>query len=281
MRILTCFLPSSSGKATVAGFDCETQADEVRKRIGYLPENNPLYGEMRVREYLEFVASAKSFQGADRDKTVDQALVETDTDKVAGKLISQLSKGFKQRVGLAAALLGDPEVLILDEPTVGLDPAQIKEIRLLIRSLAGKRTIILSTHILPEVSAVCDHVVIINKGRVIEQDSTSNLAKKLSKSDKIQIQVQAGKDEVAAFLGKMDKIRRVSFKEESGNLVTFEVETDKNTDLRAALASAIVQKGWGLHELRFVGLALEDIFLQLVTEETHREAEASPTEVSA
>jgi ABC-2 type transport system ATP-binding protein len=282
MRMLTCFLPSTSGTATVAGFDCEKEPMEVRKRIGYLPENNPLYPEMRVREYLEFAAHAKGLTGGERDSTVKQAMAETDTDQVAGKLISQLSKGFKQRVGLAAALLGDPEVLILDEPTVGLDPAQIKEIRILIRSLAGRRTIILSTHILPEVSVVCDRVVIINQGRVVEQDSTANLSKKLSKSDKFQLAVKGPQAEVASLLEKMDKVKRVSLKEESEDGVsTFEVETGKAVDLRSAIAAAIIQKGWGLNELRFVGLALEDIFLQLVTQEAVKDGSEETAEALA
>ena len=277
MKMLTCFLPSTSGSATVAGFDCETEAMEVRKRIGYLPENNPLYTDMRVREYLDFAASAKGFKGAEGERTVNQALAETGTDLVAGKLISQLSKGYKQRVGLAAALLGDPEVLILDEPTVGLDPRQIAEIRTLIRSLAGRRTIILSTHILPEVAMVCDKVVIINQGRVVEQDTTANLSKKLSKSDKVQLQVQGPRAQVQAFLEKMDKVKKVSIKEEhEGDLTTFEVETGKAVDLRSSIAAAVIQKGWALNELRYVGLALEDIFLQLVTQEPNKElAEAA------
>ncbi|MES2202589.1 MAG: ATP-binding cassette domain-containing protein, partial [candidate division FCPU426 bacterium] len=190
MRILTCFLPASSGVAKVAGFDCEKEPMEVRRRIGYLPENNPLYPDMRVSEYLDFTASAKGFKGALKTQYIERALAETATDVVSGRLIGQLSKGYKQRVGLAQALLGDPSVLILDEPTVGLDPRQIADMRKLIRSLAGRRTIILSTHILPEVSMVCDHVVIINQGRVVEQDSTASLSKKLSKSDKIQIQIK-------------------------------------------------------------------------------------------
>jgi ABC-2 type transport system ATP-binding protein len=276
MRVLTCFLPASAGRATVAGFDCENEPMEVRRRIGYLPENNPLYLDMRVREYLEFAAHAKGLTGEAREETVNQALLETDTDQVAGRLIAQLSKGFRQRVGLAAALLGDPEVLILDEPTVGLDPRQIADIRSLIKSLAGRRTIILSTHILPEVSAVCDRVVIINKGKVIEQDKTSNLAKKVSKSDKIQVQVEGPRTKVAEFLEKMDKVKRVSVREEvSDDVTVFEVETAKSADLRASIAAAVVQKGWGLSELKYVGMALEDIFLQLVTQERPAEAEAA------
>lgn len=282
MKILTCFLPSSSGSATVAGFDCETQPMEVRRRIGYLPENNPLYPDMKVREYLEFAAHAKGYKGAERDRTVAQAMAETDTDQVSEKLIAQLSKGFKQRVGLAAALLGDPEVLILDEPTVGLDPRQIAEIRTLIKSLAGRRTIILSTHILPEVSIVCDRVVIINRGRVIEQDSTANLSKKLSKSDKIQLQIQGPKDDVLGYLQKLDKVVRASVKEEPADgPVTYEIEADKTRDLRADLSAAVIQRGWGLHEIRYVGLALEDIFLQLVTQETLKEDGSAFAEAAA
>ncbi len=268
MRILTCYLPASSGSAMVAGFDCETQAMEVRRRIGYLPENNPLYPEMRVREYLEFVAHAKGLKSSARHESVQRAMAETDTIQVAERLISQLSKGFKQRVGLAQALLGDPEVLILDEPTVGLDPRQIADIRALIKSLAGRRTIILSTHILPEVSMVCDRVVIINKGKVLEQDTTANLAKKLAKSDRVRIELEAPRDKALALLEKMDKVKKVSIVSEEGDQITaFDVEMQKNVDLRAVLAAAVTQKGWGLRELRYVGLALEDIFLQLVTQE--------------
>lgn len=276
MRILTCFLSATSGVARVAGFDCEKEPMEVRRRIGYMPENNPLYLDMRVREYLDFAAHAKGYKGVDKSNYVNQALAETDTEQVSGKLIGQLSKGFRQRVGLAQALLGNPEVLILDEPTVGLDPRQIADIRALIRSLAGRRTIILSTHILPEVSVVCDKVVIINQGRVIEQDSTANLAKKLSKSDKIQLQIQGPQDQVKQFLEKMDKVRRASVKEVlPGDWTIFEVETAKSEDLRSSLAAAVIQKGWALNELRFVGLALEDIFLQLVTQENSAHEEVA------
>jgi len=267
MKILTCFLPSTSGKASVAGFDCETQPQEVRRRLGYLPENNPLYLDMRVREYLDFAAHAKGIAPSVRRQAVAQAMDETGIGGVSGKLIGQLSKGFRQRVGLAQALVGDPEVLILDEPTVGLDPRQIADIRKLIKSLAGRRTVVLSTHILPEVSVVCDHVVIINKGVVIEADTTANLGKKLAKNDRVQVTVGAGADEARDFLKGLDRVRRVSVRGEDEGLATLEVESTKGTDLRAEIAGAVVRKGWNLLELKSVGLGLEEVFLQLVTQE--------------
>jgi ABC-2 type transport system ATP-binding protein len=270
MKILTCFLPASSGSASVAGFDCEAEPMEVRKRLGYLPENNPLYLDMRVREYVDFAAHAKGLKGQARHDAVALALEETGVSQVAGKLVGQLSKGFRQRVGLAQALVGNPEVLILDEPTVGLDPKQIADIRALIKSLAGRRTVILSTHILPEVSMVCDRVVIINKGLVVESAKTADLGKRLAKSDRVQVGLRAGADEASAFLGKLDKVSKVSLRGDADGIATVEVETAKGTDLRASIASAVVQKGWDLVELKAVGLGLEEVFLQLVTQESAR-----------
>jgi ABC-2 type transport system ATP-binding protein len=281
MKILTCYLPMSGGSASVAGFDCETQAADVRRRLGYLPENNPLYTDMTVREYLDFVAHAKGYKGAERATAVGRAMEETAVTGVSGKLIAQLSKGFRQRVGLASALVGDPEVLILDEPTVGLDPKQIADIRVLIRSLAGRRTVILSTHILPEVSMVCDRVIIINRGLVVESDTTANLAKKLSTSDRVQVSVVAGAEEAAELLRRLDKVKRVSIKAQDAGVATLEVEADKGTDLRAALAASVVQRGWSLLELKAVGLGLEEVFLQLVTQEEAHAAVAETEEVSA
>ena len=278
MKILTCFLPASGGSASVAGFDCETQPAEVRRRLGYLPENNPLYTDMRVREYLDFAAHAKGFKGLERSQAVGRAMEETSVSSVSGKLIGQLSKGFRQRVGLAQALVGDPEVLILDEPTVGLDPRQIADIRSLIKSLAGRRTVILCTHILPEVSMVCDHVVIINRGQIVENDSTPNLAKKLSKSDRVQISLGAGADQASELLKRLDKVKKVSVKAEEDGVATLEVETAKGTDLRAAMAAAVVQKGWELLELKAVGLGLEEVFLRLVTQEGQTPVDADTQE---
>jgi ABC-2 type transport system ATP-binding protein len=259
----------------------------VRRRLGYLPENNPLYTDMTVREYLDFVAHAKGHKGPERAQAVTRAMDETAVGGVAGKLIGQLSKGFRQRVGLASALVGDPEVLILDEPTVGLDPKQIADIRALIKSLAGRRTVILSTHILPEVSMVCDRVIIINRGLVVESDTTANLGKKLATSDRVQLSLQAGAEEAAEHLRRLDKVKRVSIKGQDDGVATVEVEASKGTDLRAALAASVVQKGWGLLELKAVGLGLEEVFLQLVTQEpapaagVDRASEAPVEEVQA
>ena len=276
MRILTCFLPASSGRATVAGFDVERESLEVRRRLGYLPESVPLYGEMRVREYLDFVGRAKGLGGAERQEQSARAMAETGTDVVAGKLIRQLSKGYRQRVGLAQALLGDPEVLILDEPTVGLDPRQIADIRGLIQSLAGRRTIILSTHILPEVQALCSQVVIINQGQIIEQDSPANLAKKLSTSNKVLAQVAGPQDAVLQALGGLAGVQRATLQEGLGlDLASYLVETAKDADLRPSIARAVVQQGWELRELRFVGMELEDVFLRLVTREGKAEGEVA------
>ena len=268
MKILTCYLPASEGTATVAGFDCEKEPMEVRRRLGYLPENNPLYLDMRVRELLDFAGQAKGLKGQARLDSVNLAMEETGLHAVSGKLVGQLSKGFRQRVGLAQALVGDPDVLVLDEPTVGLDPRQIADIRTLIKGLAGRRTVILSTHILPEVSMVCDRVIIINKGLVVESDTTANLGKKLAKSDKVQVTLGAGAQEAADYLGRLDKVKKVRIQQEAEGHSTLEVETNKGTDLRAILAAAIVQKGWALYELKTVGLGLEEVFLQLVTQDS-------------
>jgi ABC-2 type transport system ATP-binding protein len=282
MKILTCYLPSSGGTASVAGFDCENEPLEVRRRLGYLPENNPLYLDMRVRELLDFAGHAKGLKGQARHDSVLQAIEETGLGTVAGKLVGQLSKGFRQRVGLAQALVGDPDVLILDEPTVGLDPRQIADIRALIKGLAGRRTVILSTHILPEVSMVCDRVIIINKGLVVESDTTANLGKKLAKSDKVQLTLGAGAQEAADYLGRLDKVKKVRITQEADGHSTLEVESDKGTDLRASLASSVVQKGWSLYELKTVGLGLEEVFLQLVTQDSaHAQDEQGETIATA
>ena len=277
MKILTCYLPASGGTASVAGFDCEKEPMEVRRHLGYLPENNPLYLDMRVRELLDFAGQAKGVKGQARVDSVNLAMEETGLHGVSGKLVGQLSKGFRQRVGLAQALVGDPDVLILDEPTVGLDPRQIADIRALIKGLAGRRTVILSTHILPEVSMVCDRVVIINQGLVVESDTTANLGKKLAKTDRVQVTVSADGQSAADYLGRLDKVKKVSVTLEAEGHSTLEVESNKGTDLRPALAAAIVQKGWGLFEMKTVGLGLEEVFLQLVRQDSaHAQTEEAP-----
>lgn len=268
MRILTCYMPATSGSASVAGFDVMDNSIEVRKRIGYLPENPPLYTDMTTRQYLEFVARIKGIEGSKVKARTGEALEKTTTDSVADTLIKHLSKGFKQRVGLAQALIHNPEILILDEPTVGLDPKQIIEVRELIKSLGGDHTIILSTHILPEVSMTCQRVIIINEGRIVASDTPDNLTKRLKGSESLFVEVEGPKQSVEIQLKKIKGVSRVTLEGESGRSTAgFRVETGLDIDIRKDLSAMIVGQGWGLLELRPVGMSLEEIFLHLTTKE--------------
>ncbi len=268
MRILTCFFPASGGKASVGGFDVFKDSIEVRKRIGYLPESAPLYTDMPVRSYLHFVAEVKGVSRGDRSKQVNEAIHDAGLEGVEARLIGHLSKGYKQRVGIAQALVSDPEVLILDEPTVGLDPRQIQEIRALIKKMGGRRTIILSTHILPEVSMVCERVTIINKGRVIAQDTPDNLTRQVQQSSLTILHVDGPKEEVRSALAQVPGVSGVIVQSgEDGRISSFTVESKRDHDIRRELASAIVRKNWGLLELRRQDVSLEDAFIKLVTKE--------------
>jgi ABC-2 type transport system ATP-binding protein len=272
MRILTGYLPATSGTARVAGFDVFEQSLEVRRRIGYLPENPPLYPNMTVRSYLDFVARIKGVPPAERKKRVDAAMEMTNISDRRDDLIKRLSRGYRQRVGLAQALVHNPDVIILDEPTVGLDPKQIIEVRRLIKSLAGTHTIILSTHILPEVGMTCDRVVIINKGKIAAVDTPANLTAQLKGSERVllQLRLPAGLDAPALRrqLEGIDGTRSVAFEPvDSGGRFRVTVESAPGRDLRSRLASKVVGAGCELEELRSVSLSLEEIFLQLTTEE--------------
>ncbi|MEK9148970.1 MAG: ATP-binding cassette domain-containing protein [Candidatus Desantisbacteria bacterium] len=267
MRILTCFFPATSGKATVAGFDVFEEPHEVRKRIGYLPENVPLYRDMSVKDYLSFVAGIKGVPGRDVKKRVDVVMDECGLTHMSHKLINELSKGYRQRVGLAQALVNEPEVLILDEPTAGLDPKQIIDIRKLIKDLAGKRTIILSTHILPEVSMTCQRVVIINEGKVIAVDTPQNLTSKIQGAGRIVVKIDGPWQEVLKGLQGISGVNKVDRKDASNGLSEFVIDTAKGLDLRKEIAPVTVKNGWGLLELRPVEMSLEEIFVKLVTKE--------------
>lgn len=268
MRILTCFMPATAGTAKVAGFDVFKDSIEVRKRVGYLPENAPLYLDMRAKPYLEFVARLKDLPSRDRAKRVKHVIDVCAIGDVQNKIIGQLSKGYRQRVGLAQALIHDPDVLILDEPTNGLDPKQIIEVRNLIKSLAGDHTIILSSHILPEVSMTCQRVVIINKGKVVAMDTPTNLNTKLQGSQSVSMQIQGPVKEVMGTLKEVEGVVSVkTVNSEGESLWSYEVETNPGEDIRARLSSAVVNKNWGLMELSRSGMSLEEIFLQLTTEE--------------
>jgi len=268
MRILTCYVPPTRGTVRVAGFDIDKDPLEVRRRIGYLPENVPLYGDMTVSSYLFFVAELKGLKRRERQRRVEEIIRECGIAEVRNKLISKLSKGYRQRVGIAQALLGDPEVLILDEPTIGLDPKQIIEIRNLIKSLGGRRTIILSTHILPEVSMVCQRVIIINEGRLVAVDTPENLTAQLQKSHHISLEIEGPPDQVAKELQRVEGVLQIEGQGCTGNGVyRYLVKSKPEMDIRKELARVVHHNNWGLWELRPVSMTLEDIFIKLVTEE--------------
>jgi ABC-2 type transport system ATP-binding protein len=276
MRMLTCFLTPSGGTATVAGFDILEQPFEVKKRIGYLPETPPVYPEMRIVEYLTFVGRLKGLTGSDLRSRVDYSCERCAIADVKEKIIGKLSKGYRQRVGLAQAIIHNPDVLILDEPTAGLDPKQINETRDLIKSLAGDHTIVLSTHILPEVSQTCEQVIIINKGKVVATDSVSNLQGRARSGESVLLEIggRNGNLDPAAVQRKLEQVSgvtRVTFKEDGQRRAVFEVEGKKDRSLRGDLARAVVESGWDLNELRAASMSLEEIFLQLTGEEAPAE----------
>ena len=271
MRILTGYMPATGGKAMVAGFDVFDQPIEAKRRTGYLPETPPLYPEMTVREYLQFVAriKIKGVSGSERRQRVEDAMRRTRVLDMAARHCGKLSKGYRQRVGLAQAILHNPEVLILDEPTAGLDPKQIIETRQLIKELAGTHTIILSTHILPEVSQTCERVVIINKGKMVAVDTPQNLTAKLRGSETIYLQLDSMGQDAAAALRNVPGVTGVVAADSNDGLSGYEVTAESGRDLRRDLARAVVMQNWGLLELRHARMSLEDIFLSLTTEETN------------
>src|SRR5467141_2709021 len=250
MRMLTCFLPPSSGTAAVAGFDVIEEPLEVKKRIGYLPEAPPLYLEMRTAEYLTFVGRLKGLSGAELRQRVAMVCDRCAVGDVKNKLLGKLSKGYRQRVGLAQAIIHNPDVLILDEPTAGLDPKQIIETRELIKELAGDHTIILSTHILPEVSQTCQRVVIINKGHVVADDTPDNLTSRLQGSETLYVQVDAAGADAVTALARIPGVTRVVESDRRNGLAGYEVESEHGRDVRRELARTVVTNDWGLLELR-------------------------------
>jgi ABC-2 type transport system ATP-binding protein len=286
MRMLTCFMPPTAGTATVAGFDVLEQPHEVKKHIGYLPETPPLYPEMRTSEYLEFVGKLKGLSGDELAKRIDFVLERCAVADVKDKLLGKLSKGYRQRVGLAQAIIHNPDVLILDEPTSGLDPKQINETRDLIKSLAGDHTIILSTHILPEVEQTCQQVLIINKGRLVAKDSVSNLQNRARGAEQLFVEIAGrGVDVDSALiqqrLERVAGITHIIFKEKQQNRSLFEIESHKDNFVRGDLARAVVESGWDLNELRPAAVSLEEIFLQLTGEPAAVEASAEPVATGA
>jgi ABC-2 type transport system ATP-binding protein len=271
MRILSCFMPASSGSARVAGYDVFEQSLEVRRRIGYLPENVPLYSDMTVAGYLDFVADVKGLGRSERRRRIGEVLERCQIPDVRNRLIGRLSKGYRQRVGLAQALIADPEVLILDEPTIGLDPKQIVGIRQLIKSLAGAHTVILSTHILPEVSMVCEAVVIISRGRIVASGPLDRLMHELSPVARVQVQVEGPAELVSRSLRALPGVERVEARGTSDGVGTFVLEAPRTRDVRRDVVQLVTQQRWGLLELRPLGLSLEDLFIRVVAGEEHHD----------
>lgn len=275
MRILTGFLPPSNGTATIAGYDVVNDSIEVRRRIGYLPENVPLYLDMTVSDYLDFMAQIHGVRGKQKKQRVADVMERTAIGHVARYQIAKLSRGYRQRVGLAQAIVHNPDVLVLDEPTVGLDPNQIGETRRLIRELGGEHTVILSTHILPEVSMTCSKVVIINDGRVVAEDTPEGLTRRMEGAARVRLQVRGPVEPVLKTLRGVPGVLRAESRSAAmsdgiqGAIGTYEVECRNDADVREHLAATVVRNNWGLLSLQPVGTSLEDVFRHLtIGEET-------------
>jgi gliding motility-associated transport system ATP-binding protein len=264
MRILTCYMPPTSGTATVGGYDIFEQSLDVRRITGYLPENPPLYVDFTVNDYLDFVAKIKGVDKADRQKEIDSVIEKASIGDVRNRIIGKLSKGYKQRVGLAQSLLNNPQIVILDEPTVGLDPKQIIEIRELIKKLKGDHTIILSSHILPEIEQTCERVVIINEGKVVAQDTPHNLTSRLKGGERINMKIEGDEQKIRTAFKAIKEIKSLDIKTADG---ICQVVVESDNDIRKELARQTVTKDLGLLELATDKFTLEDIFLQLTTKE--------------
>ena len=261
MRMLTGFLPASTGTARVAGFDVFYDSLEVRRRVGYMPETVPLYPEMTVRDYLDFMAALRKLPN--RALAVDRALEACGIGDHAGVVIGKLSKGYRQRVGLAQSILHEPEVLILDEPTIGLDPRQVTEVRSLVREIGREHTVILSSHILPEVSQTCNRVLIMNAGEIVAEGTPEELTAQVQGAERVFVRIRDAGPEAVEVLKRVDGVVGI----EPGDEGAYQVSCTQGYDRRAELARAVVERGWGLLELRSASMSLEDIFLKLTTEE--------------
>jgi ABC-2 type transport system ATP-binding protein len=274
MRILACFMPASSGVARVAGYDVFRQSMEVRRRIGYLPENVPLYTDMRVAPYLDFVAEVKGVGRAERRRRVAEVMDRCLIADVQNRLIGKLSKGYRQRVGLAQAIVSDPEVLILDEPTIGLDPKQITEIRSLIKSLAGQHTVILSTHILPEVSMVCGAVIIINKGAIVAQGPIDSLVEQMFPTSRVEVEIVGPPSAVRERIRAIPGVLSVQDQAPANGAARYTVEAARGRDVRAEIFQLAAQQRWDLLELKRVGMTLEEVFIRIVAGEESEDGSA-------
>ena len=275
MNIITGYISATEGSVSINSHDIYEEPEEAKKSIGYLPEQPPVYMDMTVKEYLGFVAELKSVPKKEREAQIASALAKTGTEDVAKRMIKHLSKGYRQRVGIAQAIIGNPEVIILDEPTVGLDPVQIIEIRDLMKELAKEHTVILSSHILSEISAVCDTVMIINNGRLVVSDTVENLPKHLNAQNSCRVVIKGTEDQVKPLFGEMEDVKELGL-EGDGEFVIVTVTTDSQVDLREDIFFACAKSGLPIYEMSNITRNLEDIFLELTrSEETDGLEEAT------
>jgi ABC-2 type transport system ATP-binding protein len=263
MRILSCFMPATSGTARVAGFDVFYQSDEVRRRIGFMPENNPLYPEMRVREYLKFRARLKGLGWKHSRERVDTVMEQCSLTDVRRRIIGQLSKGYRQRVGLADALVHEPELIILDEPTIGLDPHQIRSVRQLIKSLAQKHTVLISTHILPEAEMMCSRMLIMLGGKILAADTPENLQRLMASNSQIIVEIAAPADELREFWARLPEIEQFDVSSGAGEFQRCALTPRDGLDLRPHIFILAREQGWMVRELTRSRHSLEDIYVQI------------------
>jgi ABC-2 type transport system ATP-binding protein len=266
MRILSCYMPATSGSATVAGCDVFRDSINVRKQIGYLPENVPLYPEMRVREYLSFRAKLKKVPYRERKLKIDECVEKCRITDVQNQIVGTLSKGYRQRVGLADTLVHDPKILILDEPTIGLDPNQIRQVRQLIKELGEKHTILLSTHILPEVEMICGRVIIINKGKIVAMDTPSNLATHLRGGNNVVLEVRGNGEKIKNALSVIKGVMKIVW-HDKGEISNYTVEVEKGIDIREDIFSTIIRNNGIIREMKQAAITLEEIFHQITMQE--------------
>ena len=268
MKIITGFMPPSSGEVTVAGYDVVTESLEARKHIGYLPETVPLYTDMNIRDYLQYMGKLRGMSRDRINQRIPEVIDICNLGDYYSTIISKLSKGFRQRVGIAQAILHEPDVLVLDEPTIGIDPIQVVETRQLIKNLGGEHTLIISTHILPEVSQICERVIIIHEGQVIAEDTPDNLAHRLVGSERVDLDVKGPQQDVLVALREVEGVREaVRIDGVAGSVPRYRVQSELGVEIRADLASTVINSGWDLLRLDGVTMSLEEIFLRLTTED--------------
>ncbi len=269
MKMITGFMPPTSGELTVGGNDIVSQSIEARRKIGYLPETVPLYTDMTVYSYIEYMGMLRGLSKKNIKSKVDNVIEICKLEDYRNSLISKLSKGFRQRVGISQAIIHEPEVLVLDEPTIGIDPNQVVETRQLIKNLSGEHTLILSSHILPEVSSICERVLIIHEGEIAASDTIENLSSLMSGKNKIEADIIGSPQAIVTELEKINDVKSVQFSinKSSSEFSTFSIESEINSDIRSEIAKIIINNDWGLIRLQSMGMSLEDIFLQITTAE--------------